>query len=111
MAIEVKLNTAASPPVTVQPRVHSVNHGNQTIEWVPFAQENFTFVSLTGLPNPPFSTPTVTDTKITVTDDNQNAGSAVDYFYTIVVCSDGVEYSSAPSRISGGSSDPTIKNK
>jgi hypothetical protein len=111
MAIEVKLNTAANPPVTVQPQIHSVNRGNETITWVPFAQQNFTFVSLTGLPNPPFSNLSVTDAKITITDDNQNTGAPVDYLYTVVVCSGGVEYSSAPIKITGGSSDPTIKNK
>jgi len=111
MAIEVKLNTANNPPVTVQPQIHSVNQGNHTISWVPFAQENFTFVSLTGLPNPPFSNLTVTDTQITVSDDNQNTGSAVEYAYVVVVCSDGVEYSSATQNPREGDGDPTIKNK
>ena len=111
MAIEVKLDINADPPVTVQPQIHSVNRGNHTIEWVPFAQENFTFVSLTGLPNPPFSNLSVTYTKITVSDDNQNTGAAVEYTYVIVVCSNGTEYSSAVNVIKEGSGDPTIKNK
>lgn len=60
MPVQVKLNTSANPPVTVQPPVHSVNKGNQTITWVPFANQNFTFVSLGFANNPScFSTPTV----------------------------------------------------
>ena len=66
-------------------------------------------MSLTGLPNPPFLNLTVTDTLITVTDNNQNNGAAIDYPYVITVCSNGVEYSSAGAKISGGEVIRSIK--
>jgi hypothetical protein len=121
--IQVKLDTSANPPVTMVPNQPSVNRGNNTIEWTPFAQESFTFVSLTGLSaNPPFSGLTVTSSKITIQDDNSATG---DYPYSIMVLYNGMEYSSESSvhaghRASaggvrahaalGGSNSPTIKN-
>lgn len=111
MEIQVKLDTSANPPVTLVPTHQSVNNGNQSLIWVPFAQENFTFVSLTGLPNPPFTNLTVTDSQITVTDNNQNNGPEVVYPYTIVVSSNGTQYSSAKAGPAAGSGDPTINNK
>src|SRR4029078_12174447 len=119
--IQVKLDTTANPPVTTVPVVQSVNSGNNQIEWTPFAQESFTFVSLTGLPNPPFRGLNVTSPKITVNDGNSAAAS---YQYTITVSSGGNTYSSnatisadpprhgrvTPMPIGGGADSPTIKN-
>jgi hypothetical protein len=118
--IQVKLVTSDNPPVTTHPQVQSVNRGNSQIEWTPFANENFTFVSLTGLPNPPFSGLNVTSSSITVQDDNTAAG---EYTYTITVSSGGNNYSTnatiyadppgpgkPPRPIGGGSGSPTIKN-
>ncbi|MEO5621910.1 MAG: hypothetical protein ABJB02_05905 [Dokdonella sp.] len=111
MEIQVKLDPNANPPVTVLPVHQSVNHGNQTLIWVPFANENFAFVSLTGLPNPPFSNPAVSASKITVTDNNQNNGPEVVYPYTIVVSANGTSYSSAKASPILGNGNPTINNK
>ena len=120
--IQVKLDTSANPPVTMIPNQPSVNRGNNTIEWTPFAHESFTFVSLTGLSaNPPFSGLTVTGSQITVQDDNT---ATADYPYTITVSYGGQTYSSdssiradSPSggrakaqAALGGSNSPTIKN-
>jgi hypothetical protein len=121
--IQVKLDTSANPPVTVQPQVQSINRGNSQIQWTPFASQNFTFVSLTGLPNPPFSGLSVTSSSITVQDDNTVAG---DYTYTITVSSGGNNYDTngtisadPPGRghshakaegLLGGGGSPTIKN-
>jgi len=112
MAIQVSLNTSANPPVTVQPPIHDVNNGNQTIKWERASNQTFTFTSLSGLPNPPFSSPSVSATEISVVDNNQNNGPAVYYPYTIVVTQNGVQYSSSPAfRITEQDTGPTIKNK
>ncbi len=113
--IQVKLDTTANPPVTTIPHQQSVNNGNHQIEWTPYAQQTFTFVSLTGLPNPPFSQLSVTASQITVQDDNTAAG---DYAYTITVSYQGTNYSTngtamhshAKHPMVGGGSSPTIKN-
>ena len=119
--IQVKLDTNANPPVTTVPNSLPVNRGNNQIEWTPFANETFTFVSLTGLPTPPFSGLTVNSSSITVNDDNTAAGN---YPYTITVSYGGTTYSSQglfadppprgpgmpPRPIGGGGDSPTIKN-
>jgi len=110
--IQVKLDPTATPPVTLIPKNQAVNRGNESIEWTPFASESFTFKSLTGLPNPPFSNLSVTNSMVTVTDNNTGAG---DYPYTIVVTLNGTDYSSAEQfrrhPVPGPSgTDPTIKN-
>lgn len=111
MAVQVSLDTSANPPVTVSPRVHDVNSGNQTINWERASNQTFTFTSLTGLPNPPFGTPSVSDSEITVTDNNRSAAA---YGYTIVVTYNGQQYSTAPSRPNPreqGNNGPIINNK
>lgn len=111
MAIQVSLDTTASPPVTVNPRIHDVNNGNETIRWERGSNETFTFTSLTGLPDPPFGPPTVTDDEITVTDDNTSAAA---YGYTVVVTLNGEQYSTAPTRPNPAlqsNSGPVINNK
>jgi len=112
MAIQVTLTPGANPPVTVQPQIHDVNNGNQTIKWERASRQTFNFTSLSGLPNPPFSSPSVSATEITVTDNNQNNGPDIYYPYTIVVTQDGVQYSSSATfKITEQDSGPTIKNK
>ena len=120
--IQVKLDTSANPPVTTIPQHASINRGNNEITWTPFAQQSFTFVSLTGLPTPPFSGLSVSSSQITVQDDNTATG---DFPYTITVSYNGMNYSSDSSVHSarqsgnttttakaalGGASSPTIKN-
>lgn len=113
MAVQVSLNTNGNPPVTVQPQLHEVNNGNQTVKWERASNQTFTFASLTGLPTPPFGTPSVSDSEITITDNNQNNGPEVYYPYTIVVNYNGQQYSSAPSRPNptAQSTGPTIGNR
>jgi hypothetical protein len=108
MSIKVSLNTNAVPPVTVNPNPLHVNNGNEQIEWVPDANQNFAFASLTGLPNPPFSQLTVGSSKITVEDAAGNGLSGT-YTYSVSVLYDGHEYTSGPGIIEGGG-QPSIKN-
>lgn len=111
MAVQVSLDTSADPPVTVNPRVHDVNRGNQMVTWERASNQTFTFSSLSGLPNPPFGTPSVSDSEITVTDDNRSAAA---YGYTIVVTYNGQQYSTAPSRPNPreqGNGGPVVNNK
>jgi len=111
MAVQVSLDTSANPPVTVNPRVNNVNGGNQTINWERASNQTFTFTSLTGLPNPPFGTPSVSDSEITVTDNNRSAAA---YGYTIVVTYNNQQYSTVPSRPNPreqGNGGPVINNK
>jgi len=109
--IQVKLDTTANPPVTLIPEHQGVDRGNDTIEWTPFASQNFTFVSLTFTPTPnpdPFSNLDVEATEVTVDDDNEATGT---YPYVVVVNYQGTNYSSAASGRSGTGGSPTINNK
>jgi hypothetical protein len=107
--VQVSLVTNGAPPVTCNPKTASINQGNQTIKWEQAQNQNFCFTSLTFLDNPTcFSTPVITDTEITVTDNNTAAG---EYPYILVVTSGGIEYSTATGGIAGGGGDPAIKNK
>jgi hypothetical protein len=96
MAVQVSLDTSADPPVTVNPQVHNVNQGNQTVKWERANNETFTFASLSGLSNPPFDSPGVSDSEISITDNN--TGTDAYYAYTIVVNYNGQQYSTAPSQ-------------
>lgn len=108
--VQVSLNTAASPPVTCNPKTTSINQGNETINWEQAQNQTFTFTSLSFPGNPAcFGTPNVTASQISVTDNN-NAASG-DYPYIIVVTLNGQTYSSSAPGIAGGGSDPMIKNK
>ena len=105
--IQVSLDTTASPPVTCSPKHQSVNNGNQTLNWTPAQSQNFAFKSLVFLNNPScFSTPTVSASQITVTDNNTAAG---DYPYVLTVTYNGTDYSTS-GGIAGGGGDPSIKN-
>jgi hypothetical protein len=117
MTIKVSLDTSVTPPVvTVHPNPFNVNNGNETIKWVPAAQQNFTFYSLT-IPDPPqanspFGTPQITSLEITVTDNN-GSPNAVPYPYQICVTDNvsGATYCSAGAGIAGGGGgQPSIKN-
>jgi hypothetical protein len=109
--IHVSLDTTANPPVTCSPAHQSMNRGNDSINWKPAAHQSFTFASLTGLPNPPFTTPNVTDDEITVSDNNQNNGSAIEYPYTVCVSQNGETYCSGGPNPKTGNGNPTVKNK
>jgi hypothetical protein len=105
--IHVSLDTSADPPVTCSPKHQDINRGSDPINWKPAAQQSFTFSSLTGLSDPPFTAPVVCDDEITSTDSNAGAG---DYPYTLTVMLNGVPYNTDSSTGTGGG-DPTIKNK
>lgn len=112
MAVQVSLNTSANPPVTVNPQVHDVNQGNQTVKWERANNQTFTFASLSGLPSPPFgASPTISDSEMSITDNNP--GTDTYYAYTITVNYNGQQYSSSPSqpRITDQNSGPTVHNK
>lgn len=110
--VKVSLNTTATPPVTLDPNRCPVNRGKDSIRWVEDSQspdKGFTFYSLTGLPDPPFDTPTKNQnqTEMSVGDDDTGPS---EYPYTIVVSYDGAQYSSAGAKIGGNPGGPTIKN-
>src|SRR5215469_969599 len=111
--VKVSLNTDASPPVTLDPNNCPVNRGNDTIQWVEDPQspfKGFTFSSLTGLPNPPFGTPTKNQNQTEISLGDNNTATA-EYPYTIVVSYNNTQYSSAGAKIGSDPGDPTIKNK
>ncbi|HZV24179.1 MAG TPA: hypothetical protein VFF93_10460 [Luteimonas sp.] len=112
MAVQVSLDPTATPPVTVQPPIHSVNHGNHTVTWEPASNQQFTFKSLSFANNPScFGTPSILDAKVTVTDDNPANGTETDYPYTIVVTSNGQDYSSGGAGPGADPGSSIIKNK
>jgi hypothetical protein len=107
MTIKVSLDTSANPPVTVDPDCHNVNQGNETIIWVRAAnQVDFDFSSLT-IPDPPFGVPSIADSEISVTDQNDTPET---YSYTISVTYGGNTYTSTKIGPAAGSGNPTIKN-
>lgn len=112
MTIKVSLDINATPPVTVNPDKENVNRGNQTVTWVPAAdQPSFTFVGVTFSTDPnPFSPPTITSdpVKMTVTDSNTKSG--IDYPYQLTVMSNNIAYKSATLGIDGVGGDPVIHN-
>lgn len=109
--IHVSLDTSANPPVTCSPVHQPMNRGNDSINWKPAANQTFTFASLTGLPNPPFSTPSVSDGEVTISDNNQNNGPEVAYPYTLCVEFNGQTYCTGPVNPTGGNGNPTVNNK
>jgi phosphoribulokinase len=113
MTIKVSLNISVTPPVTVNPTKETVNNGNQTVVWVPAAnQPSFTFVGVTFSTNPnPFSAPTITTSPVQMSVTDSNTKSGVDYPYMITVNSNGINYNSATLGIGGNDGDPMIHNK
>lgn len=112
MTIKVSLDINATPPVTVKPVKEKVNSGNQTVIWVPDAnQPNFTFVGVTFSTTPnPFSTPTITSDPVQMSVNDNNTKSDVDYPYQLAVMLNDVTYKSATLGISGVGGDPMIHN-
>jgi hypothetical protein len=55
-----------------------------------------------ALPNPPFSPPSITDTQITVTDDNKEVGDHGTFSYSICVKVGSTPYWSDPEIINRG---------
>jgi hypothetical protein len=112
LPVQVSLNPGATPPVTVQPPIHSVNRGNERITWVPAGNQQFAFKSLSFANNPScFGTPTISAAQVTVQDNNQNNGTETDYPYTLVVTSNGQDYSSGGMGIDADPGSSLIKNK
>ncbi|TAN08719.1 MAG: hypothetical protein EPN38_02020 [Rhodanobacteraceae bacterium] len=110
--VHVSLDTSVSPPtVTCSPAHAPMNRGKDSINWKPAAHQSFTFASLTGLPNPPFSTPTVTDDLITVSDDNQNNGPEIAYPYKLCVKYNNQTYCTPDPNPKTGNGNPTVINK
>lgn len=109
MTIKVSLNTNDDPPVTVDPSRENVNRGNQTITWVPAAQQQpWTFDNVVFPSNAPMGPPTKTNgPKMTVTDNN--TGTA-DYPYTLTVNLNGTIYSTASGKGGVGGGSPIIHN-
>lgn len=113
MSIKVSLDTNADPPVTVNPTVENVNNGNQTITWVPAAEQpDFTFVGVAFLKdqsqfgNLAVSTSPV---QMSVTENNDDPGQ--NYPYVIMVNLDGIDYCSVLSTgTTGNGGTPTIHN-
>ena len=112
MPVQVSLNPTAHPPVTVNPQVHNVNQGNETIRWELAAGQNFSFTSLSFAGNPScFGSPSISNSEISVVDNNPHNGTETTYPYTLVVTANGQQYSSAGSRIQQQSTGPSIKNR
>jgi hypothetical protein len=108
--IHVSLDTSATPSVTCSPVHQPMNPGNDSINWKPAANQSFTFSSLTGLPNPPFSALSVSANEITASDNNQNNGPEIAYPYTLCVEFNGHTYCTGPGT-TGGNGNPTVNNK
>lgn len=106
---QVSLNTSANPPVTINPQLHQSTAGNSVITWTPALGQTFTFTNVFGLPIGIFTNKQVTGSQISI----QDSGQSGYYPYTLVVTSNGVQYSSAPSQpnIKDQSSGPTIHNR
>jgi len=112
MTIKVSLDINATTPVTVNPDTEHVNNGNQTVTWVPAAnQPNFTFVGVTFSTSPnPFSPPTITSDPVQMSVTDSNTKSGIDYPYQITVLSNSITYQSAKLGIGGKAGDPMIHN-
>jgi hypothetical protein len=113
MPIQVSLNIAEDPAVTVSPATENVNEGNQTIEWeIASQQPAFTFVGVAFLSTTsPFEAPTFQGgSKMSVREFNNNSG--IDYPYVIMVNLNGIDYCSVPSSALEGNpgGTPIIHN-
>jgi hypothetical protein len=107
--LQVKLDTTATPPVTVLESSKRVGTHDVELNWVPAAGESgwvFSAITqpdqVTALPNPPFSAPTITDSQITVIDDNRHGEEPGTYAYSICVKVGTTPYWSDPEIINRG---------
>ena len=106
--ITVKLDINGNPAVTCEPPQFNANRGNQTIKWKPGGSQKFTFSSLTGLPDPPFSSLAVASNEITA-QDNDTSPAVYGYTITVVADANGRTYSTLSSL--EGDPGPSIKNR
>lgn len=111
--VQVSLDTSVTPPVVnCNPTHVPVDRGNASINWVPAPHQSFTFDSLSKLTDPPFKLPpTISDSEITVDDDNQNKGSEIAYPYKLCVKYNNHIYCTPPPNPKTGNGSPTINNK
>jgi hypothetical protein len=100
----VYLNTAANPPVQVDPVVL----GRSKLKWRKEDEDqDFEFKSINFNPSGPFSDKEVEDDKINV----KNDGTAGDYKYTLIVeTSDGTQYSTTEAGPPAPGDKPVIRN-
>lgn len=90
--LHVRLDPSATPPVTILEDSQEVGKHRYELRWVPApGQSNWVFADikqpdkLTPLPNPPFSTPSISDSRITVLDDNKHEDDHGTFRYSICV--------------------------
>ncbi len=105
----VSLTTTANPPVSISPTLHEASASNSVVTWTPATTgQAFTFTDVRGLPPLIFTNKQVNNTEIRISDNGQSGY----YPYEIVVTSDGVQYTSAPTRPNptAQSTGPTIHN-
>jgi hypothetical protein len=107
--LHVRLDTAATPPVTVVEDTQPVGKHRYELQWVPDAgQSGWVFADIkepdqvTPLPNPPFSTPAISNLQITVTDDNKGDDDHGHFQYSICVKVGSTAYWSDPEIINRG---------
>lgn len=103
MNLVVTLNQNGDPKVTVSPESEGVNSGTgKNLTFVRATGQTFSFSSL-SFDGGNFSTPVVTTTQITTTDNNTVAGT---FTYTLVVTQNGTPYNST----SSSGTKPNIHN-
>lgn len=100
MNLIVKLVTTPTPLLTVTPDDEEISPGGTaTLMWIrdtTGAEFQFSSTSVTGLPDPPFSTPSYSPTQntISVTDTHLGASSQGNFGYNLSVTSGGTSYPS-----------------
>lgn len=107
--LHVKLNTTATPPVTVVEDTQAVGKHRYHLNWVPADGESgWVFADIkqpdkvTPLPDPPFSDVTVAPAQITITDDNKDADGHGTFAYSVCVKVGNTPYWSDPEIINRG---------
>lgn len=106
MDLLVKLVLTPQPALTVNP-LHEVDSGGPTtLKWIrdtTGANFQFSSSSVSGLPNPPFSTPSYDPSNNTVTVTDSHPGQTATFTYALSVTSGTTPYSASGS--------PSIRNK
>jgi hypothetical protein len=107
--LHVRLDTTATPPVTVVEDSVSLGQHNFDINWVPDSgQSGWVFDQITqsdqrtALPDPPFAAPTITPGQITVQDSNKAPVDHGTFQYSICVKVGTTPYWSDPEIINRG---------